>query len=179
MCEFVWQGEPTLLGVDFFKRVVELQKPFVHQKKITNSLQTNGTLLNDELCRFLKNNHFMVGISLDGPREIHDRYRVDRQGKGTFEKVMRGLRLLQKHQVEYNVLASVARNTATKPLDVYRFLRDEGVEFIQFSPIVERKPDACSVQYACVLPVPHRSINKHDRPRLPPGPLSPGNTATS
>jgi len=173
--QFVWQGgEPTLLGVDFFKRVVELQKPFVHQKKITNSLQTNGTLLDDELCRFMKNNHFMVGISLDGPREIHDRYRVDRQGKGTFEKVMRGLRLLQKHQVEYNVLASVARNTATKPLDVYRFLRDEGVEFIQFTPIVERKPDACSVQHGLRLAGPASLDKQTQQTEVTPWTVVPG-----
>ena len=144
--EFVWQGgEPTLLGIDFFKRVVKLQKPFLHIKKITNSLQTNGTLLTDEWCAFLKKCNFMVGISLDGPKEIHDRYRRDRQGSGTFERVMKGLRLLQKHKVEYNVLACVARDTAKRPLDVYRFFKDEGVEFIQFTPIVERIPDArCS-----------------------------------
>ncbi len=153
--EFVWQGgEPTLLGIDFFKRVVELQRPFLRQKTITNSLQTNGTLLTDEWCTFLKKNHFLVGISLDGPREIHDRYRVNRQGKGTFDRAMQGLRLLQKHHIEYNVLASVARNTAKKPLEVYRFLRDEGVEFIQFSPIVERMPDAGSRQHGLRLAGP-------------------------
>ena len=145
--EFVWQGgEPTLLGIDFFKRVVKLQKPFAGLKTITNCLQTNGTLLTEKWCEFLKKHHFMVGISLDGPQEIHDRYRRDRKGNGSFDKVMRGLHLLQKHQVEYNVLACVARNTAGKPLDVYRFLRDQGVEFIQFSPVVERMPDACSRQ---------------------------------
>ncbi|OPY68369.1 MAG: Anaerobic sulfatase-maturating enzyme [Syntrophorhabdus sp. PtaU1.Bin002] len=143
--EFVWQGgEPTHLGIDFFKRVIELQRPFARQKTITNSLQTNGTLLTDEWCDFLKKQNFMVGISLDGPKEIHDRYRRDRQGKGTFDLVMRGLRLLQKHKVEHNVLACVARATAIQALDVYRFLRDQGVEFIQFTPIVERVPDARS-----------------------------------
>ena len=140
--EFVWQGgEPTLLGVDFFRRVVELQKPFAKEKRITNSLQTNGTLITDEWCRFLKRHNFMVGISLDGPKEIHDRYRKNRKGWGAFEQVMRGLRLLQEHQVEYNVLACVARDTAVQPLEVYRFLRDAGVEFIQFTPVVERMPD--------------------------------------
>ena len=141
--EFVWQGgEPTLLGIDFFRRVIELQKPFTRYKTITNSLQTNGTLLTDEWCHFLKQHNFMVGISLDGPRDIHDRYRRDRQGNGTFDLVIRGLRLLQKHNVDYNVLACVARDTARWPLDVYRFLRDQGVEFIQFTPIVERIADA-------------------------------------
>jgi uncharacterized protein len=143
--EFVWQGgEPTLLGVDFFKRVIELQRPFARQKTITNSLQTNGTLLTDEWCAFLKKNNFMVGISLDGPKDIHDRYRLDRKGNGTFDRVMQGLRLLQKHKVEYNVMACVARDTATRPLDVYRFLRNQGVEFIQFTPVVERIPDSRS-----------------------------------
>ncbi|HYA87182.1 MAG TPA: anaerobic sulfatase maturase [Nitrospirota bacterium] len=144
--EFVWQGgEPTLLGIDFFKKVIAMQGPFSHQKMITNSLQTNGTLLTDEWCDFLKKHNFMVGISIDGPKAIHDRYRRDPQGSGTFDRVMQGLELLQKHKIEYNVLACVARDTATQPLDVYRFLRDQGVEFIQFTPIVERRPDArCS-----------------------------------
>jgi len=141
--EFVWQGgEPTLLGFDFFKRVIKLQKSFADQKTITNCLQTNGTLLTEKWCQFLKKQNFMVGISLDGPEEIHDRYRRDRKGQGTFDKVMRGLSLLQKHQVEYNVMTCVARETASRPLEVYRFLRDSGVEFIQFTPIVERLPDA-------------------------------------
>jgi uncharacterized protein len=141
--EFVWQGgEPTLLGMDFFQRAMELQKPFAHRKIIRNSLQTNGTLLDDNWCRFLKKHDFMVGISLDGPKDIHDRYRRDRQDKGTFDRVMRGLQLLKKHNVEYNVLACVARDTATRPLDVYRFFKNEGIEFIQFTPIVERVPGA-------------------------------------
>jgi uncharacterized protein len=140
--EFVWQGgEPTLLGPEFFRRVVELQKPFARHKTIRNAIQTNGTLLDDAWCRFLKKNSFMVGISLDGPEEIHDRYRRDRKGRGSFERVMRGLRLLQKHEVEYNVMACVARDTAAKPLEVYRFFRDAGVEFIQFTPVVERLAD--------------------------------------
>jgi len=153
--EFVWQGgEPTLLGIDFLKRVIELQRPFSGQKKIRNSLQTNGTLLTNDWCAFLKKNNFMVGISLDGPKEIHNRYRRDRKGSGTFDRVMLGLRLLQEHNVEYNVMACVARETATRPLDVYHFLRDEGVEFIQFMPIVERIPDSCSIQQGLRLACP-------------------------
>jgi uncharacterized protein len=143
--EFVWQGgEPTLLGIDFFETVVDLQNPFVKTKTITNSLQTNGTLLTAEWCQFLRKHNFMVGISLDGPKEIHDRYRRGRNGNGTFHQVMRGLKLLQEHKVEYNVLACVARETVKSPLDVYRFLRAEGVEFIQFTPVVERLSDAHS-----------------------------------
>lgn len=153
--EFVWQGgEPTLMGIDFFRRVIELQRPFANGKTITNSLQTNGTLLTDEWCVFLKKHNFMVGISLDGPKEIHDRYRRDRKGNGTFDEVMRGLRLLQKYGIEYNVLACVARETALKPLDVYRFFRSQGIEFIQFSPIVERMPDTLSAQQGLRLTGP-------------------------
>lgn len=143
--EFVWQGgEPTLMGLDFFRRVVEIQRRFAKCKSITNSLQTNGTLLTDEWCAFLRKHRFMVGLSLDGPREIHDRYRRDRTGRGTFDAVMRGLELLIKHGVEYNVLACVARETAHRPMEVYRFLRDRGVEFIQFTPVVERPADAAA-----------------------------------
>jgi len=153
--EFVWQGgEPTLLGIDFFKRVIELQRPFTRQKAITNSLQTNGTLLTDDWCDFLKKHNFMVGISVDGPKEIHDRYRRDRKGNGTFDQVMQGLRLLQKHKVEYNVLACVAHDTAKHPLDVYRFFKDQGIEFIQFTPIVERTPDTRSSQLGLCLAGP-------------------------
>ena len=160
--EFVWQGgEPTLLGIDFFKRVIELQRQFSGTKTISNSLQTNGTLLTDEWCAFLKKHNFMVGISLDGPQDIHDRYRRDRKGKGTFDRVMRGLKLLQKHKVEYNVMACVARETAKHPLEVYRFLKDEGVEFIQFSPIVERMPDSSSRQIGLRLAGP-ASLNKEE-----------------
>jgi uncharacterized protein len=160
--EFVWQGgEPTLLGIDFFKKVIELQKHFSGTKTISNSLQTNGTLLTDEWCEFLKNHNFMVGISLDGPKEIHDRYRRDRYGNGTFDRVMRGLRLLQKHKVEYNVLACVARETAKHPLKVYSFLKNEGVEFIQFSPVVERLPDVLSKRHGLRLAEP-ASIDKEE-----------------
>jgi uncharacterized protein len=153
--EFVWQGgEPTLLGVEFFRRVVELQKPYTGQKTIRNAIQTNGTLLDDAWCRFLKKNNFMVGISLDGPEEIHDRYRRDRKGRGTFQRVMRGLGLLQKHDVEYNVMACVARDTAAKPLEVYRFFRDAGVAFIQFTPVVERLADERSTAQGLRLAAP-------------------------
>jgi uncharacterized protein len=161
--EFVWQGgEPTLLGIDFYKKVVELQKKFPGTKTITNSLQTNGTLLNDEWCVFLKKQNFMVGISLDGPQEIHDRYRHDRKGNGTFDRGMRGLKLLQKHKIEYNVMACVARETAKHPLEVYRFLKDQGVEFIQFSPVVERLADSSGMQAGLRLAGP-ASLNKKEK----------------
>ncbi len=169
LVEFVWQGgEPTMLGLDFFKRVIELQKPFSRNKTISNALQTNGTLLTDEWCRFLKEHYFMVGISLDGPQEIHDRYRRDRRGKGTYNRVIKGLRLLQKHGVEYNVLASVARETARHPLEVYHFLKNEGVEFIQFAPIVERLPDEQSLGHGLRLAQPASLDRKEPQTEVTP-----------
>jgi uncharacterized protein len=167
--EFVWQGgEPTLLGIEFFRRVVKLQKPFAGQKTIANSLQTNGTLLTERWCQFLKKHNFMVGISLDGPQEIHDRYRRDRKGKGSFEKTMRGLELLQKYEVEYNVLACVARETAKRPLDVYRFLRGQGIEFMQFTPVVERMPDDSSQQHELRLAGPASLERKEQQTEVTP-----------
>ena len=116
--EFVWHGgEPTLLGIDFFRKAVEYQKPYRKLKTIKNSLQTNGTLLTDEWCDFFKKNGFFIGISLDGPAEIHDRHRRNRGGEPSFDAVMKGLRLLQKHGVNYNVLACVAKETAHQPLE--------------------------------------------------------------
>ena len=137
--EFTWQGgEPTLLGIDFFRRALALQQRHAGGKIIRNTLQTNGTLIDDEWAAFLAQKKFLVGISLDGPREIHDRYRVDKQGRSSFDEVLRGLRVLQKHEVDCNVLVTVAREVARQPLAVYRFLKDEGVRFIQFNPVVER-----------------------------------------
>ena len=136
-----WQGgEPTLMGIDFYRRAVELQKKYVKPgMTFKNTMQTNGTLLDDEWCRFFKENNFLIGISIDGPRELHDAYRVDKKGEGTFDRVMRGLRLLQKHGVEYNVLTTVNCRNADCPLEVYRFLRDEaGTDWIQLIPVVER-----------------------------------------
>ena len=137
---FAWQGgEPTLLGVGFFERVVSLQRKHCPPgKTISNALQTNGTLLDDAWCEFLRENGFLVGLSIDGPREIHDRYRVDKGGKPTFDKVMRGLEMLKRHQVEFNTLTVVSRANSEKPLEVYRFLREHGSGFMQFIPLVER-----------------------------------------
>jgi uncharacterized protein len=152
---FVWQGgEPTLLGLDFYKRVVELQRPYADQKEVTNSIQTNGTLLDDDWCEFLKENNFLVGLSLDGPQEIHDRYRKDKGGKGSFDKVMRGMELLKKHGVEFNIMATVGRDTAYKPLEVYRFFKEWGVEFIQFAPVIERVAGADERQLGLKLAGP-------------------------
>jgi len=138
---FAWQGgEPTLMGVDFFKLAVELQQKYRKPgTRILNTMQTNGTLLDDDWCRFFHEHNFLIGLSLDGPRELHDAYRVDKRGRPTFDKVMKGLNLLKKYNVEFNVLAAVHAANADHPLEVYRFLRDEAhVQFVQFIPIVER-----------------------------------------
>lgn len=136
---FSWQGgEPTLMGLDFFRQVVALQKELVPPGwRCTNSLQTNGTLLDDAWCRFLREEGFLVGISLDGPASLHDHFRVDKGGKPTHDRVMHGLRLLQQHGVEYNVLAVVNAVNVRHPLEVYRFFREQGVTWIQFIPLVE------------------------------------------
>ncbi|RMD74897.1 MAG: anaerobic sulfatase maturase [Lentisphaerae bacterium] len=140
---FAWQGgEPTLLGIDFFARAVEYQKKYARShQRITNAFQTNGTLLNDEWGKFLHDNRFLVGLSVDGPQELHDHFRKDWAGKGSFERVMRGLEVLKRHQVEFNTLTTVQRYNADHPQEVYRFLRRIGSTFMQFIPIVEPAPD--------------------------------------
>jgi uncharacterized protein len=139
---FAWQGgEPTLMGLDFFKRAVELQQKYRKPGMVIhNALQTNGTTLDDEWGRFLHEHGFLVGLSVDGPQHLHDYYRVDKGGRPTFDKVMQGWELLKKHRVEYNILCTVHAANAPHPLEVYRFFRDEiGTQFMQFIPIVERK----------------------------------------
>jgi uncharacterized protein len=139
---FSWQGgEPTLMGLDFFRKVVAFEKKYAKlYQKIENYLQTNGTLINEEWCEFLKENHFLVGLSIDGPREIHDQYRVTKGGRPTFDKVYNAARLLKKFGVPFNTLTCVNRFNARRPLDVYRFLRRElDSTYIQFIPIVEYK----------------------------------------
>ena len=136
---FAWQGgEPTLMGVDFFRRVVELQKQYANGKKVSNTFQTNGTLIDDEWGAFLKENSFLIGLSIDGPRPYHDKYRVDKQGQPTFDAVMRGMGVLKRHGVEFNTLCVVNRFNSKAPLEVYNFLKDEGSGYIQFIPLVER-----------------------------------------
>ncbi len=139
-----WQGgEPTLMGLDFFRRAVAAEKQFARPgQRIENTLQTNGTLLDAEWCRFLHENQFLVGLSLDGPRELHDAYRHDKKGKPVFDRVVRAARLMQEHQVEFNVLCTINAVNSLHPLEVYRFFRDElGARYLQFIPIVERDND--------------------------------------
>lgn len=139
---FSWQGgEPTLVGLDFFRQVVALEKKYCPPHvRCENDLQTNGTRLDDEWCEFLRDNRFLVGLSIDGPRQLHDAYRKDKAGNGSFDQVFRTAGLLRKHGVEFNTLSCVNRLTARRPIDVYRFLRDEvGSKRMQFIPIVEPK----------------------------------------
>lgn len=138
---FAWQGgEPTLMGLEFFRQAVQLQEKYQRPgMRVLNTLQTNGTLLDDEWCAFFKEHDFLIGLSIDGPKELHDAYRVDKGGQPTFDRVMKGLELLNKHEVEVNVLTTLHAANARHPLRVYRFLRDEvGAHFMQFIPIVER-----------------------------------------
>ena len=136
---FTWHGGETLMRpLAFYKRVVELQRKYARGRTIDNSLQTNGTLLTDEWCRFFKENNWLVGVSIDGPQEFHDEYRCNKQGMPSFQKVMRGIALLNKHGVEWNALAVVNDFNADYPLDFYHFFKEIGCRYIQFTPIVER-----------------------------------------
>ena len=139
-----WQGgEPTLMGLDFFQRAVAVEKKYTPPGvTIENTIQTNGVLINEEWCRFLKENNFLVGISIDGPRRMHDVYRHDRHGRSVFDRVARAVRLMQDHGVEFNILCTVNAVNSRHPLDVYRFFRDElQTPYLQFIPIVERQND--------------------------------------
>lgn len=140
--QFVWQGgEPTLAGLEFFHKVVSLQEKYAHGKKIINSLQTNGILLNDEWCIFLKENNFLVGLSLDGPEDFHDKYRLDINEKPTLSKVISAISLLKKYEISFNVLVCVTKEASKEPLKIYNFLKEQDIKFIQFTPIVERLPN--------------------------------------
>ncbi len=136
-----WQGgEPTLMGLEFFRRSVEFARRYQKPNTVIEyTMQTNGTLLDDDWCEFFREQNFLIGLSLDGPREMHDAYRTDKGGEGSFDRVMRGLSLLKKHRVDFNILCTVHAANAEHPRQVYAFLRNEAeAEYIQFIPIVER-----------------------------------------
>ena len=136
---FTWHGgEPLMRSIDFYKKALALQKKYAHGKQIDNVIQTNGILLTDEWCEFFAKNHWLVGISIDGPQEYHDHYRVTPAGKPSWEKVMQGISLLKKHRVEWNAMAVVNAYNAEHPLEFYHFFRDNGCQYLQFTPIVER-----------------------------------------
>lgn len=140
---FAWQGgEPTLLGLEFFETAVALQKRYASGKQVENAFQTNGVLLDDRWGAFLARNAFLVGISTDGPEELHDVYRTFKGGQPSFKALLRALRLLKKHGVAFNTLCCVHKKNQDFPLAVYDFLRAEGSGYMQFIPVVERLPGA-------------------------------------
>jgi len=141
--DFTFQGgEPTLMGLNFFRRVVELQKKYVPPgRRVHNTLQTNGVLLDDHWCEFLREHDFLVGLSIDGPINLHDTYRRDKQGRRTFDEVARAMRRLFRHGVEFTALCCVHCANGEHPVRVYRFLRDSGIQSIRFIPVVERLSD--------------------------------------
>lgn len=137
--QFTWHGGETLLRpVEFYRRAISLQNKYGRDKIIENCIQTNGLLLNDEWCRFFRDNGWLVGISIDGPEEFHDEYRRGRGGEPTFRRVMKGIRLLQRNNVEWNALAVVNDYNADYPDEFYNFFKQIGCRYIQFTPVVER-----------------------------------------
>lgn len=140
--QFAWQGgEPALMGIDFFRKAVAIQRQYAGGRPVSNSFQTNGTHLDDEWCEFFAREKFLVGLSLDGPEHIHNRYRIDKGGKGSHAKVMEGLQLLKKWGVEFNTLTCITRQSPSEAVEIYSFLKEQGVQFMQFIPIVEREGD--------------------------------------
>ncbi len=136
---FTWHGgEPLLRTVGFYRKAMALQHKYARGKHIDNAIQTNGTLLSDEWCEFFRENNWLVGISIDGPREYHDRYRHTPSGSPSWERVMRGISLLKRHGVEWNAMATVNAGNACRPTEFYRFFKDMGCRFLQFTPVVER-----------------------------------------
>ena len=137
---FTWHGGEALMRpISFYRKALELQRRYAHGRQIDNCLQTNGTLLTDEWCEFFRENNFLIGISIDGPQTFHDHYRTTRNGRPSWHEVMRGIRLLQRHNVEWNAMAVVNRFNADYPLEFYRFFKEIGCQYLQFTPIVERQ----------------------------------------
>lgn len=136
---FTWHGgEPLLRSIDFYRKALSLQQKYAGGRRIDNVIQTNGTLLTDEWCKFFAQNHWLVGISIDGPQPDHDHYRLTAAGKPSWKKVMQGIKLLKKHGVEWNAMAVVNAYNVNHPLEFYRFFKENGCQFLQFTPIVER-----------------------------------------
>lgn len=136
---FTWHGgEPLLRSIDFYRKALSLQQKYAGGRRIDNVIQTNGTLLTNEWCEFFAQNHWLVGISIDGPQPDHDHYRLTAAGKPSWKKVMQGIKLLKKHGVEWNAMAVVNAYNANHPMEFYRFFKENGCQFLQFTPIVER-----------------------------------------
>lgn len=161
---FAWQGgEPTLMGLDFFRKVVALQRQYAGGRKVNNAFQTNGTNLDDEWCRFFSRENFLVGLSNDGPAPIHNRYRVDKGANGSFERVIYALELLKKWRVEFNTLTCVTRQSSEEAVEIYTFLKEQGVIFMQFIPIVERAAGRAAHSIGLDLAVPP-DLEANDNP---------------
>lgn len=151
---FIWQGgEPTLMGLDFYKKAVELQKKFgTAGQEVTNCLQTNAILLNDEWCRFLHEKNFLVGLSIDGPKELHDYYRLDNGGCGSFDRVMRAIEKCKEHKVEFNALTLLNSKNVEKPDEILDFFIDNGIDYLQFIPCVEKEPATGKIKDFSITP---------------------------
>ncbi len=141
---FSWHGgEPLIAGIEFFRKVISIQNKYLPEgKRIVNGIQTNGILINEEWCRFLAKEKFVVGISIDGPGNLHDRFRVSPDGIGSFSKVLKGFRMLQKHGIVTEILCVVNADNVMEPLQIYRFFKRLGAMFITFLPLVEQRPEA-------------------------------------
>lgn len=140
--QFVFQGgEPMLMGIDYYRHILAIQDKYKGDKRIENILQTNGTLLNEEWCRFLHQHDFLVGISIDGPKPMHDQYRKYKDGRGSFDQVMHGIQLLKQFGVNFNTLTTIHAGNAVYPLEVYHFLKEIGSRHMQFLPVVEREAE--------------------------------------
>lgn len=140
---FIWHGgESFMPGVDFYQKVVDLQSKYANEIEVINSIQTNGTLIDENWCRFLKDNNWLVGVSIDGPQTIHDTYRRNKSGDGTFSKVMKGIELLSRYGIEWNAMAVVNNLNVVKPDEFYDFFCQIGCRYLQFTPVVERITDS-------------------------------------
>lgn len=175
--EFTWQGgEPTLMGVNFFERAVALQKRYANGKTIRNTLQTNGTLLDDDWGAFFKRECFLLGVSLDGPPALNDISRPDKHGRSSYADTLRGLNVLARHGVDFNVLVTVSSRNVDHPLEIYEHLREIGARYIQFNPVVERMPlaqEAVIGLHFAVPPALSKPLTKMTLPSPPPAAVTP------
>ncbi|MHC4620149.1 MAG: anaerobic sulfatase maturase [Planctomycetota bacterium] len=158
---FAWQGgEPTLMGLDFYKKAVELQKEYgATGQTVSNALQTNAILLDDDWCDFLRANKFLVGVSIDGPKEFHDYYRVDHSGRGTYDKVMKAVENCRRHKVEFNLLVLLNNKNADHPDELFDFLVGLGTRYLQFIPCVEQDPATGRIADFSVTPRQYGEFN--------------------
>lgn len=171
---FAWQGgEPTLMGIPFYEKAVALQQKYANGRPVHNAFQTNGILIDNDWCKFLKRHNFLVGLSLDGPRHIHDRFRVNRGGKPSFDQVMKTLNRLKSHGVEYNTLTCITRQSAPHADEIYTFLKSTGTTFMQFIPIIERKPSPAATQQGLKLDTPPDAETGEDTPNVMPWTIEP------